>query len=550
MLKTLLLSAFCLGSLSIFGQDLKTSVENIRKYTKEVKLAKETISQELTSEAGKPGVLTLKKTFAEAKAKSTSMEYYFDLGFFDISQLERVASKTEILIVIKTTDKLNAVQVLENGILKNFSNKVEFHVDNADDARELEKYLKSAIKLAKAESEESLKIPASFADQCKILEKNIRSYDVYGQVVEQSIVFDKTLKDRAIIQSKMVDNGKTDERTYDFSFGDLSESLTELDIKGKTISITSSCNDKNKYIRVTEKGKVSYEKEVRFFMQNPSEAKNLSMILKKLITNAKKEVQNRTPKDSQNNPKALAGIADFQVNENQYTQSIGKECVCQYKRNAVLKGKSIEELYTFNWGDLQDFEIVIKKDYPSIEASTVDKLKFIALTEKNEKKSFIKEIAFYVADIEAARQLLPAAQALAKSCKQTVKGESFQWLADKLKGANLEGISQTLELQESDNQSKWKFTVIENLGKKSRETVYEFNIADLDVSKNDFIVERSNLAVSILTKDKEKLIKTKEDGKSSFRNEVLFLVSNAEDVKKINATIKGILGKKVESKKI
>ncbi len=548
MKKTLALFLFSFTFLISKAQDLKTNVENVKKYTKEVKLAKETINQELSNENGKSNALILKKTFTEAKGKSSSMEYHFDLGFFDISQLERSASKSEILVIIKTSDKLNAVQVLENGVLKNFTNAVEFHADNADDARELEKYLKNAIKIAKSESEENLKIPASFAEQCKTLEKNIKSYDVYGQVVEQSIAFDKTFKDRAIIKSKMIDNGKTDEKMYDFSFGDLSESLLELSIKGRTVSISGICADKNKFIRMTEKGKVTYEKEVRFFMENPSEAKSLSLILKKLISNAKKELQNRTPKESQNNQKALAGIADFEVNESQFTQSISKECVCSYKRNAVIKGKSVEESFVFNWGDLQDFEIEIKKDFPIIQAKTIDKLAFIVLTEKNEKKSFEKEITFYVPDVESARSLLPGAQALAKSCKQNIKAENFQWLAEKLKTANISDISQQLELQEAGNQSKWRLSTNETSGKKSIETVYEFNISDLDVTKNDFVVKGQNLAVTIITKDKEKLIKVTEDGKSSFENEIQLLMSNVEDVKKINATIKSILGKKTDGK--
>jgi hypothetical protein len=545
MKKLLTLISIITLSISAVGQDLKSAVENVKKYTKEVKLAKETINQEISYQNNAPGTLTLKKTYSEAKGKASSKEYNFDLSFFDISQLKREASKTEILVIIKTSDKLNAVQILENGILKNFENAVEFNVDNADDARELEKYLKEAIKIAKAEFENSLKIPGGLAEQYKVIEKGIRSYDVYGQVLEQKISFDKTYKDRAVLNSKLIDNGKTEEMTYDFSFGDLSESLTELSIKGRTIAITAICSDKNKYIRTTEKNKISYEKEIKFYVENPKDAKYLSLVLQKIISNAKKEVQART---SQTNSKALAAISDFQVNESQFTQSISNECVCTYKRNAVVKGKSIEETFTFNWGDLQEFEIDVKKEFPVISAKTIDKLKFIALIEKNNKKSFEKEIDFYVADIEGVRALNQSLPALAKSCKQNVKGESFQWLADKLKNANLEGITQKLELQEAGNQTKWKLTVSETGTKKSKETVYEFNINDLDVSKNDFVVEGQNLAVSLLTKDKEKLVKVIIDGKPAFENEILFLVSNAEDVKKLNATVKGILGKKSDGK--
>ncbi len=80
------------------------------------------------------------------------------------------------------------------------------------------------------------------------------------------------------------------------------------------------------------------------------------------------------------------------------------------------------------------------------------------------------------------------------------------------------------------------------LAKKTSEKLYEFNVYDLDVSKTKFEVEGQNLALTIDTKNKEKLIKQIEDGKPTFTNEMQFLVTNAEDVKKINITLKGMIG--------
>ncbi len=95
------------------------------------------------------------------------------------------------------------------------------------------------------------------------------------------------------------------------------------------------------------------------------------------------------------------------------------------------------------------------------------------------------------------------------------------------------GITQEL----SANENKWKLVTTTASGKKTVEKTFEFNIKDIDASKNSFDVEGQNMAISILTKGKEKVIKVTENGKSSFVSELLMVVASAEEAKKVNATL-------------
>jgi outer membrane protein OmpA-like peptidoglycan-associated protein len=253
-------------------------------------------------------------------------------------------------------------------------------------------------------------------------------------------------------------------------------------------------------------------------------------------------MQNRMPKSSTVGLEVLNKISDFQVNETQYNQKATENCLCQYTRKGVIKGKSKEENFLFNFSDLTGFKIEVKKEYAVIAAKTIDNLKFVSKTDEKTKRSFDNEIELYMPDIEIARTMLAVLPAIATKCKESIRPENFDWLVTKLKNAELTDMTQTLSLQEPNNRAKWRFTVAKNGGKKTTEKVYEFNVYDLDVSKTKFEVEGQNLALTIDTKNKEKLLKQIEDGKPTFTNEMQFLVSNAEDVKKINITLKGMIG--------
>ncbi|MBK6976250.1 MAG: hypothetical protein IPH28_03300 [Cytophagaceae bacterium] len=97
----------------------------------------------------------------------------------------------------------------------------------------------------------------------------------------------------------------------------------------------------------------------------------------------------------------------------------------------------------------------------------------------------------------------------------------------------LGGITQEL----SASENKWELVVTTASGKKTIEKTFEFNIKDIDASKNSFEVDGQNMAITLQTKGKEKVIKVSENGKSSFAAELQIVVASAEEAKKVNATI-------------
>jgi outer membrane protein OmpA-like peptidoglycan-associated protein len=525
-----------------YSQDVNTAIANVRQYVKDIKLEKESVGQKLESDPNDPLEMTLTLINTNAKGQSTIDLYKFNFAFFDLSNIKRDASKKQLAMELKATEGLKAVGVAKNGKADKYTNELVFLCDNADDARDLEKALKDVVTVAKKAWEASLKIPNDYAGLWNYVQTNIKNFKAQGIDAQAKATQSTEFKDRMIVDFTKTEGKKTDEFIYDFSVGDLVESGLKVDISGNEVAFTATTADKTDFVTKTENKKSEYTNEARILMTNPSEAKKMQLAFQKLVPLARKELQNRLPKNTNGSFEGLKQITSFSLNQKQYNQSINSDCICQYSTAIAEKGKSSGQNYLFNFSDLTDFKLDMDKDLAKVTAKTIEKLEFVATTEKDKRK-FDKEIEFTFADVEKARYFLAYMSSLSTKCKENLKPENFDWLVKKLENAGAAGYSQTLSLQEGGNRGKWKFAVTETGAKKSSETVYEFNVYDLDMAKLDFVAKDQNLVLKIPTKKKEKLIKQTIDGKPTFTAETQFLLTNAEDAKKINVTIKEIVVK-------
>ena len=547
LLSFILLFTFVFSKIS-FAQDLNANIKELKKVVKEIKLEKSSIEQVLDNNPKNASELTLNVSTSDSKGKSTKEEYVFDLIFLDANKVKREASKSEISVELKTADNFDGIRFSKSGEFSKYQDNVSIRFDNADDAKDFEKNIKTAITSAKTKFETSLKLADTFAELQKIVEADITSFEGDGYEVSQKAARAGSLKDRVLLSSKGTIGKSTEDKSYDFSWGDLAENSVDIKVSGQIFGVEVKTADKNDFIKSNDlaKNKTEYNNEIKFYLGTPKAAKIMTLALKKFLPLAKKELQARLPKKGTASLESLNKISNFEVNGQQIEQKATINCLCDYSKSIEEKGKSKVENAVFNFSDLTDFKLKTEKDYVTITTKTVDNQKFVAVTDGNSKRSFEKELTFILPDLESARTLLANMPEIATKCKQSIKPENFAWLVKTLNNDKLGDISQKLSLQESGNNNKWRFETTKSGGKKTIEKIYEFNVEDLDVSKNKFEVDGQNLTVTITTNNKEKLLKLTEDGKSSFTNEVQFLLTNAEEVKKVNATLKAMIEKPVK----
>lgn len=535
MKKILKFGLVFLPFLSQAQGSLKASLDKVKSYVKEIKLEKSTVNQQFSYADATPYDIKIAITNTDSKGKSTEEIYDFNLGL--MGEVKRSASSKEMKVELSSQKSQKVIRYTKGGEMQNYENKIELLSENIDDARELEKSLKDAITAAKTAWEASIKLPKEDLGALQIwLEQNVKDVTAEKQSFKQSLKKSSTYKDRATLNSEENDGKKTTEMQSDFSWGDLNEGSAELKISGKEIYVSAKA--KNDYIK-NQKG---YDDEVKIYAQTPSDGSVLQMAIQKIIPVAKKELQARLPKvtTKEDGFKILKDrIKDFKVNESSYTQKLAPSCLTSYSLKSDVKGKSVDETFKFNFGDLSDYKLSVSKEVIKITSKVVDNKKFIQYTKNGTLENYDNSVDFIVGDLEDARYLAEAFPAISKGCKSNVTAGDFNWLVGKLK--SIENPKQELVLQDGGDKCKWKFTSNMGESKKSVETISEWNLYDIDPKKIDIDISGKTVGVTAYTLNKEKFIKQTKDSKPGFSSEINLIVNDIEDAQKALATFKSLV---------
>lgn len=535
MKKILTYVLILLPFLSQAQSNLKVSLDKVKSYVKEIKLEKSTVNQQFSHEAATPFDVKLTITTTDSKGKRTEELYEFNLGL--MGDIKRSASTKEMKVELASQKSLKVIRYTKGGEMQNYENKVELLSENIDDARELEKNLKDVITAAKTAWEASVKLPKEDLGALQTwLEQNIKDATAEKQTFKQSLKKSSTYKDRALLSLEENDGSKKATETQaDFSWGDLNEGSAELKISGKEIYVVAK--SKNDYIKTTK----GYNDEIKIYAQTPSEGSVLQMAIQKIIPLAKKELQARLPKlaTKEDGFKVLKDrTKDFKVNESAYTQKIATACLTTYDLKSEIKGKTVEESFKFNFGDLSDYKLSVSKEIIKITSKVADSKKFIQYTKDGALQNYDNSVDFIVGDLEDARYLAEALPAISKGCKTNITAGDFSSLVAKLKLT--ENPKQDLTLQDGD-KCKWKLASTLAESKKSVESISEWNLYDIDPKKIDIDVSGKTVGITAYTVNKEKFIKLTKDSKPGFSSEINFVVKDIEDAQKSLATIKALV---------
>ncbi len=540
MKKILKFGLVLLPFLSQAQGSLKVSLDKVKGYVKEIKLEKSSVNQQFSYADATPYDVKIAITNTDSKGKSTEEIYEFNLGL--MGEVKRSASSKEMKVELASLKNQKVIRYTKGGEMQNYENKIELLSENIDDARELEKNFKDAITAAKTAWEASIKLPKDDLGALQTwFEQNVKDVTAEKQSFKQSLKKSSTYKDKATLNSEENDGKKTTEMQSDFSWGDLNEGSAELKISGKEIYVSAKA--KNDYIKnqqgSTMKG---YDNEVKIYAQTPSDGSVLQMAIQKIIPVAKKELQARLPKAAtkEDGFKILKDrVKDFKVNESNYTQKLAPTCLTSYSLKSDVKGKSVDESFKFNFGDLSDYKLSVSKEVIKITSKVIDNKKFIQYTKDGTLQNYDNSIDFIVGDLEDARYLVEALPAISKGCKSNVTAGDFNWLVGKLK--SIENPKQDLVLQDGSDKCKWKFTTSMAESKKSVETISEWNLYDIDPKKIDIDVSGKTVGITAFTLNKEKFIKQTKDSKPGFSSEINLIVNDIEDAQKALATFKSLV---------
>jgi hypothetical protein len=529
MKKTLL---FCLAAVVCLAANAQTDplsgpIAGVSAQLQPVKTGSAQYIQKI--EAAQPAYrATFSVTKTDNKGKGNEDAYFLNLSDLDVSTVTYKVEKDVIAVLAETKQHRKFVRYSENGELKNLTDRVKLFADNPDIAKALVESLKKVI-LAAEKAYKPARTPESLDDLRQWLKTNIGSETVGSDKYEQALTFDAENPLRAVFRrSEVGGKGSASQDTYSFNLGDLGLEGLQVETKGKRFELPLVIQQKQKLMGYAKDGKLdNLVQTFEIISSDADKIRDIAAAWRKLIPLAVKQLESRKP--------AFANMAGAQkylesslqaskTNDRTIEQTLKADCICTYTRRETYNKNNTEEVYEFNLADLAEkgAKLGVDKELYTIDLKTRDNRRFIGYTKNGVRQNYVSEIELASDNLENVRYMSQAFEKAVQSCAQSRKSPvptgsqqtQLEWITQQLPKELGEKEPVNYSLVAEGGTCDLKLTVAQG-GRKPSELVYDLALKSLNADATNFDVDGKNVYVSLVTKGKEKLVKTLKDGKPS-----------------------------------
>ncbi|MFC5412298.1 hypothetical protein ACFPMF_23435 [Larkinella bovis] len=515
-------------SVAANAQDLMTGpLAGVSTQLQPVKTGNAQFIQKI--EASQPNYrATFSVTKTSDKGKGDESTYFLNLSDLDISTVTYKVERDVIAVMADTKQHRKFVRYSENGELKNLTDRVKLYADNPDIAKALVESLKKVIQAAE-KSYKPTRTPDTLDELRQWLKTNIGNEAIGSDKYEQALTFDYDNPLRAVFRrSEVGAKGSASSETFSFNLGDLALEGLQIETKGKRLELSLVTQQKQKLMGYAKDGKL--DNVVHTFEVISGDADKIRDIAgawRKLIPLAVKQLESRKPVFA-TMPVAQkyleSSVTSAKTNDRTIEQALKPDCICTYTRRETYNKNNTEEVYEFNLADLAEkgAKLGVDKELYTIELKTRDNRRFIGYTKNGVRQSYVSTLELAADNLENVRYMSQAVEKAVQLCalsrKSPVPTGSQQarldWIKEQLPKDLGEKEPTTYALATDNGTCDLKLTVTQG-GKKTSELVYDLALKDLNADATNFDVDGKNVYVSLVTKGKEKLVKTHKDGKPS-----------------------------------
>lgn len=512
---------------------------------------KTTIAQTFHADGQKPYRVTFTRTVTDAKGKSNEEKYMFNLADVDKNSVRWESSKKALTLNFRINRNQKFIQTFKNGASNGFTDDLSFLAKGIDNARALKTLFEQAIPLAvEAWEKDSDLHGKSDAELITLLRQLVGEVNIGSSArLLQRVGASGDQPDRLKLTVEEYNGKGLDKKEHFlFNLGDLRANNIQMHIQGPKAYVEASTERNIRWIMAEEEGKeVSYERAVRFYVSDTDQGQILSAVLLKLIPYGKEALDKRLPK-AQDAREGLQMLAKTQQKFNQgnssYESELKPDCRCLLSQiESNDKSTELRE-YGFHFGDLNEKSVVldIGSKIAQVKVSTRGRNNFVHVRKDGQQKSYGNQVVFLLPDAEHARRFEHLLPFVIEKCQESPAARDFSWLktATENLGKSVSELSQKLELQSGD-PCKWKFTQTESNDKKSIETVYEFNVYDLDERAVSIKVSGIKLLLELKTQGNQKIISRYVNGKPDYTSVVTLQLADLDEVKTAQVTLLELL---------
>ncbi|MEW4923349.1 hypothetical protein [Algibacter sp. 2305UL17-15] len=545
-----------LSNIVAHGQNLDNYINTISSSLETVEASKLEYSQDLKLTT--TNYIDYRLTEVDTKGKSEETVYNFSFADIDINTVRTITKKDVILIQLLIKGKQKLIkETSNNGEKVTYTDNLSLYAKNIENGRVLVDAIKNVIPVNETLEKNKLAL-TTYSDHIDWLQKNIQDVETpktqFIQKIETGKLNNGHLKLSTTINSK----SKTTTYDYEFNLATLNPNSLTFKINSDEFYIEASNRRNIKAIKEFKDGEQqNYTNKIRFYNSSIENAKDTYKVLKAAIPLAEKAFLKAKP-NTASTPSAYkyinTAIQNVVTNEQTYTQHIKGYCVSKITVKEANLKETVENVYSFNFSDinLDNIDYNSSKNQLYVEINTRKQAKFIRFLENNELQNYTNSFKIYVNSIEEAMITKEALQNIIKNCEDATPKTNFSSIANALEALQKEitlvkigdnNYDQSLEVVSTSPYVVKITSVFSNL-KSSKETIYEFGLADINSKNIAIVTSGKEVLVELNTKHLEKIIKTYQDGSiKSYAYKIAVQATDIENARRIVTILKYITQK-------
>jgi len=403
------------------------------------------------------------------------------------------------------------------------------------------------------------------------LAQHIQDVTIKGNVYEQAL--DKQTKNNCLISISVLDTKKGEETIFELNAADLNEHAISFDTRKSSVMVSAQVQGKRNLIRVYEDGEIDgYDDEMTLLAAGIEEARELVDSFKQMV----KECNEKASAT----PESVAGtsaqdwqaflekeINTVEINGEQFAQAFSCKSaqphLIQYEMTEPDKGEL--NTYEFNLTDLNESKVSFDTKGTSVwvSAQTRGERDLIKHTTNGEVKGYQDEVVLLARDIEHARLIEQVWKKLISATESNNTGfmagnqnptiEQTLAFLTKQTGKvtiNEEAYEQKMSYQKSPHSyGGYLMTYTVNDLSKAEESVFQWNILDVNPASLVFDTKRSDVFVNLQTQAKDDLIAYHENGNlKAYTNGLNLRANSIEEARALSMALSHLATKTKEMK--
>ena len=464
----------------------------------------------------------LKMEKTDSKGSTQSETFIFDLSDINPSTISVDVSGSELTIELPVRDNKYFIQVLSADGSISYSKGVKIYADDIEKSRNIANALTFLVSGTHAERKEW----TGYSQALTYVKENLREVKSGSSSYAQSLSFGTSPSDKISFKSVITDSkGTSSEEVSEIYLNDL-VAAAGLNVSSSSAYIGLEARDKNKYIRQIIDGKTgSYTNSLKIYVEDIDNTRDMAGALEYTINNSKSGViEFASTEKAMEWLRSGPGEVNIDSKNIKQTLMIAPELENKLEMLVVTTDEGnppVNERYEIYPEDLsvEDLEIKVSGKKLYVPLST-GKLKYVKVFEENEQQNFSNGADVYFEDVLKAKNFISAVKflrekSIVRDRLQTSESAAWDYINSHLKKIETSGVQYEQKLEKLNENCKLKFTRVETDSKgESTEYVYEFILTDIDAANSGIVVSSAKLYLNLITKAKQKLVKTYKNGEA------------------------------------